>query len=145
MIAVDTNLLVYAHRADVPEHAAAVRVMEPLLTGSTEWGFSVAVGGEFWGVVTHAPLWKRASRPEETARFLTYLIEESGARVFPPSEGFLQRVVKQAARLRVAGARIHDLQIGLMSLESGATELWTHDRQFMAPPGLSVVDPFPTA
>jgi predicted nucleic acid-binding protein len=37
MIAVDTNLLVYAHRKDSPWHEAALRVLTNLADGPASW------------------------------------------------------------------------------------------------------------
>jgi len=42
----------------------------------------------------------------------------------------------------VQGPRIFDLQIALTAFENGATEIWTHDRNFLSLPGLRVRDPF---
>jgi predicted nucleic acid-binding protein len=41
----------------------------------------------------------------------------------------------------IRGPRIFDLQIGMIALENGARELWTHDAGFVAVPGLKVRDP----
>jgi hypothetical protein len=41
----------------------------------------------------------------------------------------------------VHGARIFDLQIGLICQDAGAREIWSHDRNFIAVPGLVVNDP----
>jgi len=49
--------------------------------------------------------------------------------------------MRVAAALEVSGVRVFDLQIGLTAVESGATEMWTHDRRFVAPAGLEVHDP----
>ena len=46
-----------------------------------------------------------------------------------------------ARRLHVRGVRIFDLQIALVAADAGATELWSHDRQFVSLPGLPVVNP----
>jgi predicted nucleic acid-binding protein len=43
--------------------------------------------------------------------------------------------------LKIAGARVFDLQIALIALENGATEIWSHDRAFAGVPGLQVRDP----
>jgi predicted nucleic acid-binding protein len=48
-----------------------------------------------------------------------------------------------AAQIRVSGSHIFDLQIALIALEHGATEIWTHDRNFVSAPGLPVHDPLP--
>jgi predicted nucleic acid-binding protein len=46
-----------------------------------------------------------------------------------------------ATDLEVRGPRIFDLQIALTAFDNGATEIWTHDRGFVAFPGLAVHDP----
>ena len=53
MIALDTNLLVYAHRSAVAEHRSARQAIVRARTSSGGWGFSLPVVGEFWSVVTH--------------------------------------------------------------------------------------------
>lgn len=56
-------------------------------------------------------------------------------------EGFAKRLVGLASELNLQGPRIFDLQIALASLEGGATEIWTHDRDFVSLPGLPAKDP----
>ena len=48
---------------------------------------------------------------------------------------------KPATDRTVAGVRIFDLQIALTAFDNGATEIWTHDRDFTIVPGLAVKDP----
>ena len=43
--------------------------------------------------------------------------------------------------LKIVGRRIFDLQIALIAFENGATELWSHDKNFVGVPGLKVSDP----
>jgi predicted nucleic acid-binding protein len=51
------------------------------------------------------------------------------------------RLARAASDLEVRGSRVFDLQIALTALQNGATELWTHDRDFVSVPGLTVHDP----
>ena len=53
MIAVDTNVLVYAHREDSPFHAAAARHMTALAEGRLPWAIPWPCLHEFLAVVTH--------------------------------------------------------------------------------------------
>ena len=53
MIAVDTNLLVYAHRSGLPEHRQAQRAVEKACGNPTGWAIPVFCAAEFWAVVTH--------------------------------------------------------------------------------------------
>ena len=48
MIAVDTNLLVYAHRRGYAEHGAARRALDRLVAGGEPWGISLPRVAEFW-------------------------------------------------------------------------------------------------
>lgn len=137
MIALDTNLLVYAHRSATPEHKAARQVIESAAaTGS--WGFAVPVVAEFWGVVTHPAASGRPSSPDEALRFLVAL-SSAGAERWSPGAGFGLRLAQLANDLDISGNRVFDLQIALCAFEGGARELWTHDSRFVTVPGLRVV------
>ena len=140
MIALDTNLLIYAHRAGLPEHGAARRAIERAYGNGDSLAFSVFCIAEFWGVVTHPTCSGRPSRPEEAKAFLSGLLA-AGARVLHPRDGFTERLMRHACDQKIPGRRIFDLQIALASLEAGATEIWTHDRNFVSLPGLPVKDP----
>ena len=141
MIAVDTNLLVYAHRSAVDEHEAARRAITRARKFPAGWGFSLPVVGEFWSVVTHRAARGRPSSPDEACRFIASL-EAAGAEIWMPGAGFAARLARMAADLSVAGPRVFDLQIALTAFEGGATQLWTADRRFVSVPGLRVVQPF---
>ena len=53
MIAVDTNLLVYAHRAGCDEHVRAKRAIEKAAVDPDGWCIPLPCPFEFWSVVTH--------------------------------------------------------------------------------------------
>ena len=140
MIALDTNILVYAHRAGVPEHRAAMRAIEEAARGVDGWALPFPCIAEFYAVVTHPASSGRPSRPREAEAFLDNLAA-AGARILYPRNGAMARLCKLAVRLDVRGARIFDLQIGLTCQEAGAREIWSHDRNFIAVPGLVINDP----
>ncbi len=141
MIALDTNLLVYAHRAGAPEHDAAKEVIIRAARHGAGWGIASACLAEFWAVVTHPSCPGGPSAPNEAMAFLTNLLEDGGGHVWEGGAGFGLRLMKKATELNVAGPRIFDLQIGLAAYESGAHEIWTNDKQFVRLPGLKVVHP----
>lgn len=141
MIAVDTNLLVYAHRAAVPEHAAARAAIERAARHPRGWGVPAPCLADLWMVATHPSASGRPSTPEEVLAFLDALRDQGRMSLLEGRPGMAERLVGLAARLGVSGPRVFDLQIGLCALEAGATELWSHDRHFLAPPGLRLVDP----
>lgn len=140
MIAIDTNLLVYAHRERTPQHTRARKAIERAAAAPRGWGMSAAVLPEFWSVVTHPSSEGRPSTPAQAASFVRALTD-AGAAIWLPGPGFGERLLQTASALAVSGPRIFDLQIALAAFEGGATELWTHDAAFITVPGLPVFDP----
>lgn len=141
MIAVDTNLLVYAHRRATAEHRAAQRALERAAAGETGWGIALPSLGEFWSIVTHPGAAGRPSTSTQATDFIQALMRDGGAQVWHPGTGFGERLLQLATDLEVSGVRIFDLQIALISFENGARQIWTHDRNFISVPGLRRVDP----
>jgi len=141
VIALDTNILIYAHRAGAAEHRTARLAIEKLVATGKPWGFALATVGEFWSQVTHPRYPGGASRSQEAAGFLRALVSTGGACVLMPGEGFTERLLHWAGKLDVTGGRVFDLQIALTALDSGAKELWSHDAAFVAVPGIRVHDP----
>ncbi|MBZ5727685.1 MAG: PIN domain-containing protein [Acidobacteriia bacterium] len=140
MIAIDTNLLVYAHRSGLPEHRRAQRAIEKACSQRNGWAIPAFCATEFWAVVTH-PAHPAGPSPVGEARAFLEELSASGARVLQPHDGFVERLMRCACDLKIQGRRIYDLQIALVSFESGASELWTHDRHFVSLPGLPTRDP----
>ena len=138
MIALDTNLLVYAHRTATVEHKRSRAAIERAAAG--EWGFAAPVVAEFWSIVTHPAATGRPSTAREAQRFLAALAD-AGARVWSPGAGFGLRLAQLAADLEINGNRVFDLQIALCAFEGGAREIWSHDARFMTVPGLMLVNP----
>jgi hypothetical protein len=141
VIAIDTNLLVYAHRAALPEHRAARRALERAIGEGGGWGITQPSVTEFWSVVTHPAASGRPSTPAEARGFLRSLVDEMAGHLWLPAAGFADRLLRMASEAGVHGPRIFDLQIALVAHENGARELWTHDRGFVTVSGLRVVDP----
>lgn len=141
MIAVDSNLLIYAHRSATPEHRAARHAIELLTEQADGWGFSIGNVLEFWSVVTHPDATGRPSTPGEARSFFSDLIGNGGASLWYPADGFETRLFDAAAKHKISGPRVFDLQIAMTALDNGAREIWTHDRAFIKLPGLLVRDP----
>jgi predicted nucleic acid-binding protein len=141
MIAIDTNLLVFAHRMQVPEHRAARKAIEKASMVSDGWGFTLTNLLEFWSIVTHPAAPPRPSTPAEASAFVQALIRDADAQIWMPREDFGQRLIRLGSELRVCGPRIFDLTIALTAFEAGAKEIWTHDLGFLSLPGLRTVFP----
>jgi predicted nucleic acid-binding protein len=141
VIAVDTNLLDYAHRSGVPEHASAQRAIERASEDPRGWGVALATIAEFWMNVTHPAAAGGPSTTKQARDFIAALFGDGPATVWTPREPFWNRFLQLASDLDIRGVRIFDLQIALTAFDNGATEIWTHDAAFVSFPGLRVHDP----
>ncbi len=65
MTAVDTNILVYAHRAELPLLGAARARLSELAGSPARWGIPVFCEGEFMRVITHPRLFNPPHSAEE--------------------------------------------------------------------------------
>jgi len=74
MIAVDTNVIVYAHREEMPQHVEAARLLRSLAEGDEPWALPVFVLGEFVRVVTHPRLFSPPSRSDQAVGALEALL-----------------------------------------------------------------------
>jgi uncharacterized protein len=64
MIAVDTNLLVYAHREDSPFHEQAFTKIEDLANSTAAWAIPWPCLHEFYSIVTHPRVFDPSSAME---------------------------------------------------------------------------------
>lgn len=139
MIALDTNLLVYAHRADAAEHSRAIAVLDRARSDPEGWGVAAPVLAEFWRVVT-SPANPQPATPAEAGGFLRQVFE-MGALLWLPTDGHGERLVAAAVAGDIRGNRVYDLEIAMIARAAGAEELWTHDAAFIRIPGLRIFDP----
>lgn len=139
MIAIDTNLLIYAHRSGTAEHRSARRAIEKAIGAPGGCGITLPSSAEFFSIVTH-PAAARPSTPAEALAFLAAL-EDAGVLPLGPGPSFASRLLQIAADLAVTGPRIFDLQIALCALDGGAARVWTNDRRFVKLPGLVIEHP----
>ena len=141
MIALDTNLLIYAHREGAAEHEKAREAVLRALNDPRGWGIALPTVTEFWSIVTHPKIPGGPSSAPTVTHFFHYLITEGRGAVWTPGPGFAPRLMRWAASLKIRGRAIFDLQIAVIAHEHGAQEIWTHDRNFVSIPPVKVFDP----
>jgi toxin-antitoxin system PIN domain toxin len=141
MIAVDTNLLVYAHREDSEFHAAARESVDSLRHQPTAWAIPWPCIHEFIAVATHPAIYKPASTLAEALGFVDSLLASPQLHLLAESPGYFEKLRDIATTARLKGPRIHDARIAALCLHHGASELWSADRDFSAFPQLNVRNP----
>jgi toxin-antitoxin system PIN domain toxin len=141
MIAVDTNLLVYAHRLESPFHARAVDCIAGLANGRSGWAIPWPCIHEFYAVTTNPRIFIVPTA-------VAVALETIDAWLAAPTLQLLQETTAHWDTLRrllessqVQGARVHDARIAALCLQHGVRELWSADRDFGRFPELSVRNP----
>ena len=142
MIALDTNVLVYAHRAESIWHARAFDALRGLAERQAPWAIPWPCVHEFVAIATHPRVF-RPPTPLERA------LDQVDAWLESPSVVLLAETGDYWPRLRpllqagaVAGPRVHDARIAALCQLHGARELWSADRDFGRFPDLRVRNPF---
>jgi hypothetical protein len=146
MIAVDTNILVYAHRREPQEHAAAAELLRDLATGTPAWSIPWPCVYEFFSVVTNVRIWKEAaSTPAQAWAQLQAWFGSPSLTLLAETEDFSGTLRELALRPRVRGPLIHDARIAAICLAHGVEQLLSRDRDFSLFPELPVRNPFAPA
>jgi toxin-antitoxin system PIN domain toxin len=141
VIAVDTNILVYAHREDSPFHDAAFRRVAELAEGAATWAIPWPCVHEFLAIVTHPRIY---APPTPLARALDQVdawLESPTLALLAESAAHWLTLRAMLAGSRVAGAQVHDARVAALCRQHGVRELWSADRDFSRFAGLMVVNP----
>lgn len=141
MIAVDTNLLVYAHRRDSTWHDDAEAAIRRLAEGREPWAIPWPCVHEFLAIVTHPRIF---DPPTPLTRALdqveAWLGSPTGVRL-GEGEGYWVHLRRVASDGRARGPRVHDARIAAICTFHGVKELWTVDRDFQRFPDVRVRNP----
>jgi uncharacterized protein len=141
VIAVDTNVLVYAHRDDSPFHERARSALESLANGTREWAIPWPCVHEFLAIVTHPRIYRTATPSATAFAQLRALQALSNLAFIAEVDDHLQHLEPLAMGARVQGAAVHDARIVAICLAHGVAELWSADRDFARFPTLRVHNP----
>ena len=141
MIAIDTNLLVYAHRRDSPFHMAAAAVIRELAESPAQWALPWPCLHEFYSIATHPRIYDPPSSPGEAIGQVAAWLESPS--VVPLSEGSTYWSVLSSllASAKITGPLVHDARIAALCLSQGIRELWSADRDFSRFPQLKATNP----
>lgn len=141
MIAVDTNLLVYAHRPEMPFHERARQVLTEAVAGSEPVSIPWPCAHEFLAVVSNPRIFKDPTPMNIALDAVRRLLASLSGGFLAEGEGYLDALDRVARPALLQGAIVHDARIAALCLFHGARELWSADRDFSRFPGLTVVNP----
>jgi toxin-antitoxin system PIN domain toxin len=141
VIAVDTNILIYAHRAESPHHQPAEISIRSLAEGSSPWAIPWPCVHEFLAIVTRARIYDPPTPLGIALRQVDTWLGSPGLALLSESADHWRELRAIATAGNIIGPRIHDAHIAAICRQHGVRELWSADRDFSRFPGLKVVNP----
>ena len=145
MFAVDTNVLVYAHRADSDFHERADRVLAGLAEGRTSWAIPWPCLYEFYAIVTHPKIYRPPTPPKDALLQIEYWLESPSLILLHEGDGFFDTLKPLLAGAKVVGGAVHDARIAALCMRHGVRTLLSADRDFSRFPALAVANPLQDA
>lgn len=141
MIAVDTNILVYAHRADCEWHEVAAGCLKQLAEGRRRWAIPWPCVHEFYSVATHPRIWDPATSTTDAIDQIDAWLESPTLVLLSEGGEHWEHLRPSLQSGRIAGPRVHDARIAALCAANGVSELWSADRDFGRFPQLRTRNP----
>jgi toxin-antitoxin system PIN domain toxin len=141
VIAVDTNLLVYAHREDSTWHDAAYARIAELAEDKTPWAIPWPCVHEFIAIVTHPRIYAPPTPPDAAIDQVDAWLESPSVTLLAEPEGYWSKLRALVQDGRIAGPLVHDARVAALCLLHGVRELWSADRDFGRFSNLAVRNP----
>ena len=141
MIAVDTNILVYAHRAECSFFEPAFARIKSLAEGAQPWGIPVSCLHEFLSVVTNPKVFNPPSSFEQALAQVDAWLASPQAHILHSGTQHWQVLSELTRKAKLQGGQFHDARIAAICIENGVTTLWSADRDFGRFGGLKTLNP----
>lgn len=141
MIAVDTNILVYAHREDAEWHVAAYEKLRHLAEGNAAWAIPWPCIHEFLVIVTHPRIYRPPSSLAAAIDQVEAWLESRTVVLLAESNVHWPQLKELLLSGKAVGAKVHDARIAALCQQHGVGELWSSDRDFGRFPNVPVVNP----
>jgi uncharacterized protein len=141
VIAVDTNVLVHAHRRESPLHQRAATAVAGLAEGPATWAIPWPCLHEFLAIVTHPRIFHPPTPAAAALDQVAAWLESPVLVVLAEGETHWTELSALLQSSAVVGPRVHDARIAAICLAHGIARLWSLDRDFSRFPRLTVTNP----
>ena len=141
MIAVDTNILVYAHREDSPWHDNAYTSVVELAEGRAPWAIPWPCVHEFLAIVTHPRIYSPPTPLVAANDQIEAWFESPSLTLLKETEGYWMHFRNIIEAGQIVGGQVHDARIAALCHLHEIKELWTADRDFSRFSGIRVYNP----
>lgn len=145
MIAIDTNLLVYAHRPEMSFHERARQVLTDAVGETEPVSVPWPCAHEFLAVVSNPRIFRDPTPIDTALDAIGRLLGSLSGGFLAEGEGYLDALERIARPAMLQGAVVHDARIAALCLYHGVRVLWSADRDFSRFPNLVVANPLPVS
>lgn len=136
MILPDANVLIYAFRADLPQHAVCRRWLVDVISGDARFGLSPMVLGAVVRITTNARAFKAPSSAGEAFEFCEDLLGQPHCQIVEPGERHWEIFKRLCIETDTTGPLVSDAWFAALAIEWGC-EWITLDRDYARFPGLT--------
>lgn len=130
MIAIDTNVLVYAHRGETDLHAPALARLTALCEGRAAWALPAPCLSEFFRVVTHQRVFNPPTKVTDAVDFARAVLRAPSCRLLTPGRDYAEAFFEVVRSADARGNLVVAAQIVALCREQGIDEVITNDRDF---------------
>ena len=141
MIAVDSNILIYAHREDSQWHRPARERLAGLISSNSPWAITWPSVHEFLGIVTSTRVYRPPTPLEQAIEQIESWMESPSLHLLGEPAGYWAELKHTLKTGRITGPATHDARIYAICRLHGVRELWSADRDFSRFKGVRVVNP----
>lgn len=141
MIAIDTNILLYAHREDSDWHRVAYQKLRTVAEGNAHWAIPWPCIHEFLAIATHPRIYQPPTPRSAALDQVDAWLESPAVVLLAESSGYWPMLIDAIKTSRVSGPLVHDARVAALCRQHGVRELWSADRDFNRFPNLTVRNP----
>ena len=141
MIAVDSNILIYAHREDSQWHKPALKRLTDLVESQAPWAITWPSVHEFLSIVTNARVYRPATPLARAFDQVEAWMESPSLHILGEPAGYWEELKRVMLSGRISGSATHDARIFTICRLNGVREFWSADRDFSRFTGVRVVNP----
>lgn len=130
MIAVDTNLLVYAHREDAAWYDVAYACIKELAEGAMPWAIPWPCVHEFLAIATHPHIFAPPTPASQAVEQVDAWMDSPSLVLLGEANGYWKHLRTLVLKGRISGSMVHDARVAALCVQHGVREIWTVDRDF---------------
>lgn len=130
MIAVDTNLLIYAHREDSDFHEQAHAAIKELAESGERWAIPWPCLHEFLAITTHPRIYSPPTPLQLALDAMDVWLASPTCEVVGEGPGYFDQLKTLLTKGKIAGPQVHDARIAALCIHHGVRAFWTADRDF---------------